>query len=164
MIRLGFIRVSLFSITTFYLWVCVCVDTSEVREGACVRVRALACLCVQVCLQVSVYMCVCAWSRLQIHYFLFCILFSVPLSVFVPVFILSSLFKDRIISPPFTVVFATIFSFYMNHLLFLFWASIIQRKCCIPDFDSWSVHLRSAALHWVSFYYLILIWEHKAFQ
>lgn len=55
MIRLGFTRVSLFSITTFYLLVCVCVDTTAVcvcqcvRESECVRMSVFASECVYVC-------------------------------------------------------------------------------------------------------------------
>lgn len=132
-------------------------------------------MCVPVCAWewVCAYECVCKWVCLCVYvcdqdcrystFYFF--LFSLPLSCFVPltVFILSSVFK--IISPPLTVLFAMILIFTWT-ICFLFWTSAIQRKCCFPDFDSRSVHCRSAvqALHWVSFYYLILIWEHKVFQ
>lgn len=101
MIPLDFTRVSLFSITTFYLWVCVCVcvDTSAVRACASVCVRVSECMCVRLPVRMSafasVYMCVCVCDqdcRYSTFYF---VLFSLPLSCFVPltVFILSSIFK-----------------------------------------------------------------------
>lgn len=175
MIPLDFTRVSLFSITTFYLWVCVCVCVDTSAECVCV------CKCVReservhVCAPACAYECVCKWvcicvyvcdqdCRYSTFYF---VLFSLPLSCFVPltVFILSSIFKTWSFLLP-SLWYLLWYSFLHKPSAFLFWTSAIQRKCCIPDFDSRSVHCRSAvqALHWVSFYYLILTGSTRRFN
>lgn len=138
--------------------VCVC-------ASVCVRVSVCTCVCLPVCVWVRICVYVCDQDcRYSTFYFA---LFSLPLSCFVPltVFILSSIFKTWSFLLP-SLWYLRWYSFLHEPSAFLFWTSAIQRKCCIPDFGSRSVHCRSAvqALHWVSFYYLILIWEHKAFQ
>lgn len=141
MIPLEFTRVSLFSITTFYLWVCVRVCViSFCRMCACKRAWEWACACVcacpcvWACLQVSVYTCVyvcaCVWDqdcRYSTFYF---VLFSLPLSCFVPltVFILSSLFKTWSFLLP-SLWYLLWYSFlHKPSAFFLFWTSAIQKK------------------------------------
>lgn len=136
-----------------------------VRESE--RAHVCACPYVWVCLQVSAYMCVCVCvrSRLQIQYFLFRFIFITAL-LFRTMFILSSIFKTWSFLLP-SLWYLLWYSFLHKPSAFLFWTSAIQRKCCIPDLlNSRSVHCRSAvrALHWVSFYYLILTGSTRRFN
>lgn len=117
MIPLDLTRVSLFSITTIYLWVCVCV---------CAQVCAWEWVCAFVCACACTFGCICKWVRLCVYvcdrdrtYSTF--YFVLPLSCFVTTdcaHFLSPLFKTL----PFLLrLHCAIWydiHFYINHLLF----------------------------------------------
>lgn len=118
---------------------CSCVRDillQNVCVQACVRVSV--CMCVRLPVRMSVfasecvyvYVCACVWDqdcRYSTFYF---VLFSLPLSCFVPltVFILSSLFKTWSFLLP-SLWYLLWYSFlHKPSAFFLFWTSAIQKK------------------------------------